>query len=260
MMSISTHSLRKNQRGFTLIELMMAVLILAVIGSYTGSTLFATFRTHRLIEEKTNMNDVGTAISLRLSEDLSQLFFVESYQKLTYLKLTDTGGRPTLQLTAFSHAPSSPGARESDECELTYKVDTGSGEAKTLRLLRKEQPYLDGFSEENDMEGFTQLTDRLSQITIELSEDGQTWQTAWDSASPAFMNKIPKLARITFELENEDGKKQFFESFVEIPLSENLSMSSQTTASQGNSSQNGQSGSGAQNNNQNNSGEQNTNE
>ncbi|MCB0327080.1 MAG: prepilin-type N-terminal cleavage/methylation domain-containing protein [Bdellovibrionales bacterium] len=212
------------RRGFTLIELMMAVLILTIIASYSGSTLYATFRTQRLIDQKTQLNDVGIAISQRLTEDLSQIFFVESYQKLTYLKLRESGGRPVLSFTALSHASSSPDARESDQCEVTYRVDTSKGQKKTNRLLRKEKTFLDGYQENEEDEGFTELTNNLSEISIELSLDGEKWENTWDSMSPAFANKVPKLARIRMVLSDEQERTQSFESFVEIPLSENLSL------------------------------------
>ncbi len=211
-----------NDRGFTLIEVLLAAVILSIIGSLTWGAMSATFKTQRTISEITELQEMGTAILAKIREDLSQTFYVETQRPLTSFRGEDNLDHDRILFTALSHYPSKPQAKESDQAEIFYETESNPSNSSFFLLKRKETPYLgDQPSQVDEGVEFTTIASNLLTFNLEYS-DGNTFRPTWDIRSPELLNKLPKLVRISFSMKDPVGREQTFETTVDIPMSEGL--------------------------------------
>ncbi len=219
--------IRSNRFGFTLIELMVVMLFLAIIGVYTWTYLRTTLTTQKTIEDRISIQQQGLSVISRIQEDISQAFFVESYQKLTFFN-----GEPnTLTLTTLSHDAANPDDHESEEAEVTYSLDTDIDNSERKMLLRKEVPFLDSEQEKNDEYTPLVVAHSIDSLEFAYSADGVKFVQEWNTGGADFPNQLPKLVRIRLVVKDVDNREEFFESLVELPMNDNLNVTAAPKAS-----------------------------
>jgi len=208
------------QGGFTLLEVLLATVLLAIIATLASTTLWATFRTQRTINERTELQDIGTAAIYKIREDLSQTFHVETSRPLTLFRGEDNGNEDEIDFTSLSRSIISPSEKESDQTEITYKTVSDPEYPKFQSLLRRETPYIDGVVEDNDQ--FVTLATNVTGFNIRY-HDGDQFRSEWDIRSQEHLNKLPKMVEVVLSLADKHGREEFFETLIVIPMSEDLS-------------------------------------
>ncbi|MFH1018153.1 MAG: prepilin-type N-terminal cleavage/methylation domain-containing protein [Pseudomonadota bacterium] len=207
------------ERGFTLLEVVLATLILSIIATLTWGALSATFRTQTTITERTALAEVGTAALSKIRDDLSQAFMVESIFQLSYFKGESSGDRDKMSFTSFTHDRSGPNTHEGDQAEIVY--DTESDTTTRLNHLRRKETR-DFWPLDNKAEGDTVvLAKNIVSFHLEYS-DGETFKTTWDSRGDENRNKLPKAVRAVLVLRDERGREETYEDVVEIPMAEGI--------------------------------------
>lgn len=217
-----------SNRGFTLIELILAMLILALIGTQLAGSVQATFRTQRTVAQVTSLQEAGTSILNKIRQDLAQTFHVQTSKPLTNFRGEDDLTHDRILFTALAHFPSQNNARESDQTEITYETESNSKDPNLYLLRRRETPFLS----ETEGEGgeFITIADNVLEFNLEYS-DGTKFRPDWDIRSPEQLNKLPKMVRISLRLRDEQKREQFFKSVVSIPMSESLDIGNPSAAS-----------------------------
>jgi type II secretory pathway pseudopilin PulG len=212
--------MKKSSSGFTMIELMLVTIFLAIIGTYTWSYLRLTLKTQKIIEEKTSLQQTGIAVINKIQEDISQTFIVESYQKLTFFK----GNNHELSFTSISHDAPNPDDRESDQAEISYYLESNSQSSQVQNLMRKEVPYLTGEQERDDQFKGLVVSDQVSEFELSYSNDAIKYVQEWDTASQDTPNKLPKLIKVSIKIKDEKEREEVFETLIDLPMSENLNV------------------------------------
>ena len=233
---------QRRRAGFTLVELMLVMLFLAIIGVYTWTYLKTTLNTQKTIEQKTSIQQLGLSVMSRLQEDISQIFFVESYQRLTFFN----GEARTLTFSTLSHDAPNPNDRECEEAEVTYSLDSDPESTDTQVLLRKEVAFLDGEQEKNDAYQPLIVARQIGSLEFAYSDDGVKYVDEWNVANSDHLNRLPKLVRIRLTVKDPEGREEYFESLVDLPMTENLNVTAQNLGQGSNAS----SGKGKSNNQQ----------
>lgn len=212
------------KRGFTLIELMMGAVVLAMIGVLTYGSLWGTFRTQKTVNDRTEMQETGTALISKIRDELSQTFFVESTKPLTTFKGEDNGNQDKIAFTALAHYPTAANAHESDQTELRYFLETNPQDNSLYLLKRVELPFLT--TRENvakvEFEALT-VASNVTEFNIEYF-DGQKYVKEWDMASVERRNKLPELIRVDLALRDDKNRTFYFQTVVDLPMAESLSV------------------------------------
>lgn len=211
--------------GFTLVELMVVMLFLSIIGVYTWTYLRTTLNTQKIIEDKISIQQQGLSVMSKIQEDVSQVFFVDSYQKLTYFN----GEPTTLSFSSLSHDAPNPEDRESEEAQITYTVDSDPDASDSKILLRKEVPFLDGEQEKNDEYLPLTVAKQIENLEFAYTDDGVKFVNEWNTSNPDNLGKLPKLIRLRMTLKDANGREEFFESLMDLPMSEDLNVRAQPT-------------------------------
>ncbi len=230
-------------RGFTILELLLATLVLSIIGTLTWGALSATFRTQKTVNERTEIQEMGTSIMMKLREDISQAFHVRAAKMLTFFRGEDNFDQDRISLTSLSHTPSGPDVRESDQCEIIYKTESNPDVQGLYSLLRRENPVLDG--EIDDEEDFLTISDRVVRFNLEYKKD-RDFRNDWDIRESEHSNQLPEAVKVTLVLRDHRERDEVFEALIDLPMGETLSLESSgntnasTPPSSGSSSNTGQ--------------------
>ena len=189
--------------GFTLIEVMTAVTILAIMATVAFTIVFGAVKRSRHIDRKVELSTEAAAIVSLISEDLRGAFVHESvvpfFNGTSRYKAEDPTDGLSLLTTAV--LPVNPEIPAGGVGEVQYSVV--EGENLALILLRREEiPARTPFDEGGED---VEITDRLRSLDFTFS-DGEDWFEKWDTGSDAEheAGKLPKQVRIVLVLEDGD--------------------------------------------------------
>jgi general secretion pathway protein J len=218
---------RRARQGLTLIEVMVAMAIIAIVSTllYTGFT--QTARNKRRIETEMNRHHEIRMGLERISRELSMAFVSAQLNPSPALQVvqtafvgTESGGGSRLDFTSFAHQRLYRDAHESDQNELSYFLADDPDDASLDVLARREQQRID-----DDPRDGGQAQVLIRDVTgFELSYlDPQTgeWLSTWDTTQGAMQpNRLPSQVFIKLTVPNVRGQgpEQTFGTRVSLPL------------------------------------------
>ncbi len=198
------------QTGFTLLELLLAVALLAVV----AATVFASFRaTTSAIERATAQGASAQAARVvlsRLSDELTAADWSQDRLDTLFVGGTqEQGGQSVsqLQFTSRSHVwyPTQPPAIEL--ATVGYQVESGP---HGLRLWREEtaNPFLLSGGLERVL-----VADGLADVQFRFYTKGE-WTTVWDASQ---LHKLPDLVEMVLTFGKAEGPREEFRTLVSLP-------------------------------------------
>ena len=217
------------QRAFTVLELMMGAIILAVIGTICYSALWGTFRTQQTVDAKSDIQELGTAVVNKVKVDLSQTFHVDATRPITRFKGEDNGNLDKIDFTALVHMASSDEAKESDQALVSYQIVPNASNSQLNILQRRETPII---APQDDADlalaDFVDVTDKVVEFSLEYF-DGEKYISSWDITSVEQRNTLPQLIKIKLVLQDEQERQYSFFNTVDLPMWQNLSLEKKAT-------------------------------
>ena len=139
----------RSHRGFTLIEVMIAISITAVIAAMTLGAFQRAQALRQAVEEQDErVSGARTALS-RMAREVSAAFISEHYDRRrfrdrpTIFKGRDGGDRDSLLFATMAHVRGMRDARESDQMVVEYSVDADPDAPGEYALFRREKIRID---------------------------------------------------------------------------------------------------------------------
>jgi prepilin-type N-terminal cleavage/methylation domain-containing protein len=204
---------RRHRRGFTLVELIAASVIVAMIGGATTLVIFRMGRTQRAAANQEAYSRADFAAELMARDVLT----VNRDPNLTFARLSVRYGgqaQPEAardELTMLSvtgrRVRPNPSHNEGPVHEVQYRVGTGSGPAvlsvsgvaeSPTALLRREDPNPDEYLDAGGV--VTPVVPGVVGVRIQAF-DGTTWFDDWDTDSDGY----PHAVRVTVTARSDDG-------------------------------------------------------
>jgi type II secretion system protein J len=198
------------EAGMTLIEVMLAVSILAIIVVLTWGSMSTSFRMRRASLDKFDRYRAVQMTIDRMAREISMSFVTNVGQvatndarEVTYRTIFE-GDSDELTFTSLSHLATRPGDTAGEQCELTYRLESRQnldGEY-VQALVRREDAPIDGDPEEGgivqvalwDVENLTlEYWDQETEIA------GDAWTRSWDAIND-HSGLLPERVRITLEV------------------------------------------------------------
>lgn len=216
------------QRGFGLAEALVAMAVLAMIGGLS----FGTFA--RIMDSRDRADAIATryhdvrAAMLRMTREISTAFIslhkdCADPRSNTIFSTQRTGHGTRLDFTSFSHFKTVANAKECDQNELSYFVDTDPNDSKQQHLMRREQHRIDEHPDEGgDIQVLAENIDSIS-FSFYDSKTNQ-WQETWDTRGPDHHNRLPKFVKIRLEIKDGKSEKVVFVTKTRLFLREALSI------------------------------------
>ena len=220
----------RTEKGFTLLEILVAVFITVLVITLVYSSFFQIIDAKEKVEKEIDLLHEARVIFSRISKDLTNVYprgrvsgIATSYP-YSYFKGTKDGENSKLQLSSFTRNIVNFN-RESDQSEVTYfleKVDEESFDERkpVYALVRRENPWIG-----NDRGG-TQyaISERVSKFKIKYLnakkiEDPLLKQDdilEWDAN--ALGGAYPKAVELELVLKNDSGEDKAFKSTIFLPI------------------------------------------
>lgn len=209
-------------KGFTLIEIMIAVFILGIVLSTVYASYTGTFRTIRATETDAELYGMARTVLERMTRDLEATALWKGAFTFTarpyYLgnrEFTRLIFRSTAHI-AFSEKEEAAGI-----AVIEYGVEEGT-EKEGYVLSRSDSLYRDPGKEEAPTGGFL-LCDRVETLTYRFFNGTGRESSTWDNGDDeAQKKKAPAMVEIRLGLVNEKDREHpyAFVTRVRLPLAQ----------------------------------------
>lgn len=186
--------------GFTLLEVLIALLLLVLLAGALYGTYFSVSRATSAARERTGqLRDLRVTLDL-LRRELSAAWYNGANRRLHFVvEDRDVFGKPasTLDFTAFT-VPRQGSAPSSDVMSVRYHP-LERGESRLILYRQTRDLYLESKTEPYP------LTGGIEGFLVEC-HDGNAWVRSWDTA---LNGRLPKAVRVTITVLVDDRPMSF---------------------------------------------------
>ena len=213
------------RRGFTLLEVMIAVAVLGLIGGLTWKSFDAASDLKSRIERAEERDQTVRGSMNRIAREVSMAFLSEHYdrkrfrERPTRFVIKDGRREADLTFTSFGNERLAIDAKEGDQALFEYKLGPDPDVSGRRNLFRRVKPILD---EDPDRGGQTAvLAEDVVAFSVEAWDaKDRTWRAEWDSNSPQQTGQllIPPRVKISLTMKDEQGKEKAYTTQATIML------------------------------------------
>jgi len=211
------------RRGFTLLEVMIAVAVLAMIGGLTWKSFDGAYGLKQRVEQAEDRDQTVRGALDRIAREVSMTFLSEHYdrkrfrERPTFFRLKDGRREASLTVTSFAHQRLHVDAKESDQAVFEYKLDRDEGGRRSL--FRRVKPQID---EEPDRGGERAvLAEDVLRFSVQAWDPkDREWRDEWDSNSPQRTGGalLPTRVRVAITVLDEQGKERTWSTQARLML------------------------------------------
>jgi len=201
------------RRGFTLLEVMIAIAVLALIGTLTYKSFDSAYDLKRRVEAAEDRDQTVRGALDRIGREVSMTFLSEHYdrkrfrERPTFFRLKDGRREAILTVTSFAHQRLHVDAKESDQAVFEYRLERD--DAGRTSLFRRVKAQID---EEPDRGGAKAiLAEDVLRFTVQAWDPrDREWRDEWDSNSPQRTGGalVPPRVRVAITVKDEQGKER----------------------------------------------------
>ena len=213
-----------SSRGFTLMEIMIALAITALMGGMIAMSFQTGFRAKETIEKDADQYRMLRSAMDRMVREISAAYVSDRYDTTRY---RDQNDRPTnfigekdhLLFTSLAHERLYTDAKESDQMVVEYSVKTGVDEDARDRqdLVRRENPLVQGPMDRGGTEAV--LYEGVRKVEFAYWDSAnKEWTDEWDTRRLEQKSLLPTRVRITLFALDENGKEQRYTTQARIML------------------------------------------
>ncbi|MFQ5456101.1 MAG: type II secretion system protein GspJ [Nitrospirota bacterium] len=202
----------KGNKGFTLIEVVISMAILAIIVTIIYETFAASFDTVERVEKDMDTYHMIRLSLSKLSNEISSAYYSNKDKNTGFVGINNRiDDRPsdTIKFTSLSHYRYKKYVPESDISLITYYMNF-QPEDKGSLLMHQEQGNI--YAIEGGMEEY-ELAENISGFDLQYY-DGEKWQEEWDSEE---LKRLPKAVSIRLSIKDQNNRDKVFSIIAEIP-------------------------------------------
>lgn len=216
------------RRGLTLIEVAMAVGILAIMATLTWGSIARTFDAYETVTDiDRRYHNVRVAMN-RMARELSMAYLTnqrrhKGRERMWKSIFRGEPGSPfhEIYFTAFAHTILREDAKESDQSEISYFGKADPDDRDTYNLMRREDPRIDRDPDEGGRAYV--LAEGIKDFKLRFWEERkEDWVEEWDTENSEFAGRLPQVVEITLIIEDEYGEDLKFVTKTRINLTREL--------------------------------------
>jgi general secretion pathway protein J len=206
-------------RGFTLVEVMIAVGITAGMALMTVGSLRGVDRARELVRAQQDAHSAARLALSRMAREVSMAFISDNFDHNQFRDRPTlfVGREDELLFTTFAHLRLHRDAKESDQAVVEYVVDDDPDRRGEEALFRREKARLD---DQPDRGGRKDLVaDRVRALRLQYWDlKRKEWVREWSTRSTEHANELPARVRIELEVGLADGRTEKFVTEARIEL------------------------------------------
>ncbi len=220
---------RKTPNGFTLLEVIMCLVLVAIISATTYTILIFTLQQKERVQKSTLLNKVGQGIIKMISKDLEGLYTLDVKNPFEGV---DNETQDCMNFTSTASSLPNEEGVSSNLVEVGYKVIPSDEHDGLFVLLRRESYHI----EHNPLKGgnLYEVYDQVKQFNLQYY-DGEEWVDSWNYEET---QSVPLAVKVEFTIrartgefeaevaeeekrnEDKDPEKQegYFSAIITIPV------------------------------------------
>ncbi|MFZ5481024.1 MAG: type II secretion system protein GspJ [Myxococcota bacterium] len=208
----------RRRGGFTLLEVIVALSILAIIATLTFASIQGALAARDMLEGEDEVNQIARVAMDKIRRDLQLAYLTKSTSAVnTYrtIFVAQNQSPDRVWFTSLSHKRLYRDARESDQTEITLWTEDDPHVDDAMVLLRREAPRID---HEPEKDGVIQpLAYKVKAFELRFLDSlTSEWKDEWDTTGTDTPNRLPRAAQITLTLLAPDPDDD--EKLVERPF------------------------------------------
>lgn len=196
-------------RAFSLIEILVAASLLAIVGGLLLTSLSSSIDAKEQVEATSGRFHLVRSAMSRMVDEMAMAYLSGHHaQSEPRTETGFLGERDSLKFTGFGYVPRVADEKKSDQRQLAYYLDN---DAKTASesLYRREQANLDDDFEQGGRA--LVLLPGVRELTFEYWDTvKEAWAEKWDAAGVEHPNELPARIRITMVVAMDNGEEQRF--------------------------------------------------
>ncbi len=216
----------RGEAGFSLIEVMIAMSILATITVLIWGSFQQTFRTRRLIEGNLTRYRAARVAMDRILRDVQMAYLSQNNvpgTEQTARTFFEGQRRPDvdeLRFSYFGHQRLYADSKEADTAAVGYFSGRDPDDARRLNLYRKETRRLQAERFESIPGEVELLCDDVVRLEIGYYHpDRKEWLENWRTTSAdGFPNRLPSRVRLRLIVHDENGNDMVFQSETRLAM------------------------------------------
>jgi general secretion pathway protein J len=216
------------QRGFTLLEVMLALAILTFITTIMWGTFSQTSTNKRAIEAaQDRLHTVRVALT-RMSRELEMAYISASENtalanRRTFLVGSSHQGVDDLAFSTFAHQRLRAGLAEGDTSVVSYFGERDPDDRRVLNLMRKETRRLQAEDPKTLPGEAYVLCPDVSRVKFEYYDAKlKAWQNEWNTLNATGTQYLPGQIRITLTVIDERGQEVSYSTDARIQMTEKV--------------------------------------
>jgi len=214
----------RRARGFTLIEVVIAVGITAMMGALIAAAFQSGYRAKELVESEADRYRALRTGTDRMVREISAAFVSDHYDFRRYRDQNDRpsnfiGTRDRLLFTSMAHQRLYADAKESDQMVVEYYAKSAptSGGQTRMNLMRREDSLLDERMDRGGTEDV--LIEGIKRIDFAYwDSDKKDWVDEWDTRRIEKKSILPVRVRISIYALDETGREARYVTQARIVL------------------------------------------
>ncbi|HVE85910.1 MAG TPA: type II secretion system protein GspJ [Myxococcales bacterium] len=215
-------------RGFTLMEVMVAVAITGMMGAMVAVAFTTGFKAREVVERDGERYRQLRVAMARMEREIGAAFVSDRFDAKKYRDQNDRptnfiGQRDKLLFTTLSHQRLYADAKESDQAVVEYAVESSQEREAHGRqdLMRRENPVL---GEHMDRGGAKDaLYEDIKRLEFSYwDSDRKEWVDEWDTRRLEKKSILPTRVKIVITALDENGKETRYTTQTRIMLNTEL--------------------------------------
>lgn len=197
--------------GFTLLEILIAIAILALVMSSLYGAYSGTLETTEMVESARDVDQAARLALMQMADDFSSLYYRKAEGENESSPFHFQGGMEAegeggtvVEFASTAHLGfdvSFPSLRIN---RVSYVLEKQEDNQRYYRLVRTELPFVDLSGEREGTA--VELADTVESLTLTyLNEDGETL-SQWDSKAEGTEGLLPRLVHIRLQLAGEQAR------------------------------------------------------
>ncbi len=233
MTNLKSQPLYQTDRGFTLLELLVAVFISALVLGLIATSFFQIINAKEKVEDQLELIHEARVIFSRVGKDLSSVYprgkVANSAASYPYIFFLATNEEQTdnsrLEFSSFTRNPIEFN-RESDQSEITYFLarieddDNYDEDNQVYALIRRENPWIGNdeggtqypISERVKSFKLTFLNKKKSNDPLIEEEDIKEWNAVQLGGA------LPRAVGVEVVLTDDEGLDHVFNTSIIMPI------------------------------------------
>jgi general secretion pathway protein J len=215
----------RRRAGFTLLEVIVAMSIMALIAALTFGSIQGALASRDWLEQADETNQIARIAMDRIRRDLALAYLTDSTSAInTYrtIFVAKDDSPDKLWFTSLSHKRLYRDARESDQTEITYWTEEDPTTEDAFVLLRREAARIDS---EPEKDGVIQpLAYKVKAFELRyLDATTSEWSEEWDTTGTIQTERLPRAVQVNLTLlaaDPEDEEKTIEQPFLTTVLLE----------------------------------------